>query len=40
MENLIKPEIEAYAEGHSTAETDACRLLREETYRTMEIPHM
>lgn len=40
MEDLIKPEIEAYAEAHSAAESEACLALREETYRTMEIPHM
>jgi caffeoyl-CoA O-methyltransferase len=40
MENVVKPEIEAYAEAHSAAESDVCRMLREETYRTMEIPHM
>ncbi len=40
MKNLILPEIEAYAEAHSAAESEVCRALREETYRTMEIPHM
>ncbi len=40
MENLVKPEIETYAEAHSASESEACRALREETYRTMEIPHM
>ncbi|HXF91812.1 MAG TPA: class I SAM-dependent methyltransferase [Nitrospiraceae bacterium] len=40
MRNLILPEIEAYAEAHSAAESEVCRALREETYRTMEIPHM
>ena len=33
-------EIEAYAEVHSWAESDLCRKLREETYRTMESPQM
>lgn len=40
MENLVEPAIEAYAEAHSAAESEVCRALREETYRTMEIPHM
>lgn len=40
MKNLVLPEIEAYAEAHSAAESEVCRALREETYRTMEIPHM
>jgi caffeoyl-CoA O-methyltransferase len=40
MKNLVMPEIEAYAEAHSAAESEVCRALREETYRTMERPHM
>ncbi|MBI4401763.1 MAG: class I SAM-dependent methyltransferase [Nitrospirae bacterium] len=40
MKSLVLPEIEAYAEAHSAAESEVCRALREETYRTMEIPHM
>jgi caffeoyl-CoA O-methyltransferase len=40
MKNLVVPEVEAYAEAHSAAESEVCRALREETYRTMEIPHM
>jgi caffeoyl-CoA O-methyltransferase len=40
MKNLVVPEIEAYAEAHSAAESEVCRALREETYRTMERPHM
>ncbi len=40
MKNLVLPEIEAYAEAHSAAESEVCRALREETYRTMENPHM
>ncbi len=40
MKNLILPEIEAYAEAHSAAESEVCRALREETYRTMAIPQM
>lgn len=40
MKDLISPEIEAYAEEHSAAESDVCRRLREETYATMERPQM
>ena len=40
MKALVAPEIEAYAEAHSLAESDVCRRLREETYRTMELPQM
>jgi len=40
MKNLVLPEIEAYAEGHSAAESDVCRQLREETQRTMALPQM
>jgi caffeoyl-CoA O-methyltransferase len=40
MKELVLPEIEAYAEEHSAAESEVCRALREETYRTMELPQM
>lgn len=40
MKHLVLPEIEAYAEAHSASESEVCRALREETYRTMEIPWM
>ena len=40
MKALVMPEVEAYAEAHSVAESDICRRLREETYRTMELPQM
>ena len=40
MKPLILPEIEAYAEAHSMEESEICRRLREETYRTMEYPQM
>jgi caffeoyl-CoA O-methyltransferase len=40
VKDLVLPEIEAYAEAHSAPESDVCRALREETYRTMEVPHM
>ena len=40
MKSLVTPEIEAYAEAHSMAESAFCRALREETYRRMEFPQM
>lgn len=40
MKNLVLPAIEAYAESHSAAESAVCRALREETYRTMDLPQM
>lgn len=40
MRDLVLPEIEAYAEAHSAAESAVCRALREETYRTMDLPQM
>ncbi|MGH7261197.1 MAG: O-methyltransferase [Nitrospiraceae bacterium] len=40
MRVLTLPGIEEYAEAHSWAESDVCRLLREETRRTMEFPQM
>ncbi len=40
MKALTLPEIEGYAEAHSWAESDVCRLLREETSCTMEFPQM
>jgi len=40
MKPMVLPEVEAYAEAHSLGESDICRQLREETYRTMECPQM
>ena len=40
MKDLVLPAIEAYAEAHSAAESALCRALREETYRTMDLPQM
>lgn len=40
MKDLVLPEIEAYAEAHSWTESDVCRALREETYRSMACPQM
>jgi len=40
MEDLVRPEIEAYAEQHSMGESTVCRELREETERTMEMARM
>lgn len=40
MKALVLAEIEAYAEEHSAVESEVCWSLRDETYRTMEIPQM
>ncbi len=40
MKALVPAEIEAYAEAHSTAESELCRELRLETARTMDRPLM
>ena len=40
MQDLIPPEIEEYGAAHSVAESDVCRLIREETYRTQDCPQM
>lgn len=40
MKSLVMPEVEAYAEAHSVAESDICRRLQEETYRAMDCPQM
>jgi len=40
MKDLVSPDVEAYAEAHSAAESEICRQLREETYATMERPGM
>jgi len=40
MKQLVAPEIEAYAEAHSTSESNVGRRLREETYRSMDCPQM
>ncbi|MFB3071090.1 MAG: methyltransferase, partial [Nitrospirales bacterium] len=40
MKNLVAPEIEAYAEAHSVPESEVCRRLREETFRSIELPQM
>ena len=37
---MVLPEVEAYAEAHSVTESDICRRLREETYRTIDFPQM
>jgi len=37
---LVPADIEAYAEAHSAPESEACRALREETFRTMDMPQM
>jgi caffeoyl-CoA O-methyltransferase len=40
MKALVPSEIEAYAEAYSAAESDVCRTIREETYRTQDCPQM
>ncbi|TLY43250.1 MAG: methyltransferase, partial [Nitrospirae bacterium] len=40
MRSLVWPAIEAYAEAHSATESEVCRALREETYRSMDLPQM
>jgi caffeoyl-CoA O-methyltransferase len=40
MNRLVPSDIEAYAEAHSMPESSLCRVLREETHRTMEHPQM
>jgi predicted O-methyltransferase YrrM len=40
LADLVAPEIEEYAAAHSVAESDVCRLIREETYRTQDCPQM
>ncbi|MBH0179186.1 MAG: methyltransferase domain-containing protein [Nitrospira sp.] len=40
MKSLVRPDIEVYAQAHSTPESSVCRALREETQRTMEYAQM
>jgi predicted O-methyltransferase YrrM len=40
LADIVPPEIEGYAAAHSVAESDVCRLIREETYRTQDYPQM
>ncbi len=40
MKAFVPAKIEQYAERHSAAESDVCRMIREETYRTRECPQM
>jgi len=40
LSDLVSPAIEEYAAAHSVAESDVCRLIREETYRTQDYPQM
>jgi caffeoyl-CoA O-methyltransferase len=40
MKDLVPPEIDDYAAAHSAAESDVCRTIREETYRTQDCPQM
>ena len=38
--DLVPTEIEEYAAAYSATESDACKLIREETYRTQDCPQM
>ncbi|MEK7222203.1 MAG: hypothetical protein AAB130_03745, partial [Nitrospirota bacterium] len=38
--DLVPTEIEEYAAVCSVAESDICRMIREETYRTQDCPQM
>ena len=40
MTPIVPKEIEDYASALSAMESDVCRLIREETYRTQEAPQM
>jgi caffeoyl-CoA O-methyltransferase len=40
MKPIISEEVESYAAAHSAAESDICRLIREQTFRTQEAPQM
>ena len=40
MQELVRADVETYAQNHSTPESDWCRALREETIRTMEYAQM
>ena len=40
MKPIVPKEIEDYACAHSAMESEVCRLIREETYRTREAPQM
>jgi caffeoyl-CoA O-methyltransferase len=40
MKPIVPKEIEDYACAHSAMESEVCRLIREETYRTQEAPQM
>ena len=39
-EDLVPTEIEEYAAAYSATESDTCRMIREETYRTQDCPQM
>ena len=40
MKPIVPKGIEDYAAAHSATESEVCRLIREETYRTQEAPQM
>ena len=40
LADIVPSEIDEYAAAHSAAESDVCKLIREETYRTQDCPQM
>lgn len=40
LSDIVPPEIDEYAADSSAAESDTCKLIREETYRTQDCPQM
>lgn len=40
LADIVPPEIDEYAAAHSVGESDVCRMIREETYRTRDCPQM
>ncbi len=40
LSDIVPTEIEEYAAAYSATESDACKLIREETYRTQDCPQM
>ena len=39
LADIVPREIDEYAAAHSVGESDVCRMIREETYRTHDCPH-
>jgi caffeoyl-CoA O-methyltransferase len=40
LTDIVPPEIDEYAATHSASESEVCKLIREETYRTQDYPQM